>query len=237
MEAPALPGAAPLPIAAGDAVLAESGKPGSGAASLPNALPAGLASSPESARLQQGGDLASFHKNAYESIQQAGSTEPAAKSHGASVFLDGARNAPGLAGIHPDAVALVRQQLDLLALPVFRWSGEAWAGTPMNWEIHEEQEERQATSESEAVPRTWSTRVALTLPTLKDVEVRISLAGTTLQVHLAASENTTRELLGEARTELPKRLAELGLQLTGLQIGLLPATAAAPTMPKGDDVR
>ena len=136
----------------------------------------------------------------------------------------------------------MRQQLELLATPVFRWGGEAWPGVPMDWEIREEEredhkEERQAAADNEAVPRTWSTRLALTLPTLRDVEVRISLAGTTLQVHLAARENATRDLLSEGRAELPKRLEELGLQLTGLQIGSLPAASTAQKMPKDDDAQ
>ncbi|MEO5661567.1 MAG: flagellar hook-length control protein FliK [Polaromonas sp.] len=233
-EANGLPGAATLP-AANDEAAVFSGKPGA-AAALPHPVPGGLASGPDSAGFQQGGDLAHVQKNAYLAIQQADGQEPAAKNHLASA-LDASRNAPGLAGIHPDAVALVRQQLELLALPVFRWGGEASPGVPMDWEIHEEPEERQATSESEAVPRTWSTRVALTLPTLKQVEVRISLAGTTLKVHLAASETATREVMGEARTELPKRFAELGLQLTGLEIGMLAAASAAQAMPKDADAR
>jgi hypothetical protein len=236
--APGLPGASPAAGGAGDAVSIDSGKPG-GAASLPNTVPGGLPASPGSAELAHGSDPAHLHKIAYESIQDADGQAPALKNQAASA-TDAARStAHGPAGIHPDAVVLVRQQLELLAVPVFRWSGEAWPGVPMDWEVHEEKEqdqnERQATVDDEAVPRTWSTRVALTLPTLKDIEVRISLVGTSLQVHLAASENATRDLLGEARTELPRRLSELGLQLTGLKIGALAAAAAAQAMPKADD--
>lgn len=211
-------------------------------ASLPNSVPGGLACSPDSAQLAHSSDPAHLHKTAYESIQDAGGQESALKNHGASATDAAHSNASGLAGIHPDAVALVRQQLELLATPVFRWGGEAWPGVPMDWEICEEEredhkEERQAAADNEAVPRTWSTRLALTLPTLRDIEVRISLAGTTLQVQLAARENATRDLLSEGRAELPKRLEELGLQLTGLQIGSLPAASTAQKVPKDDDAQ
>ena len=235
MEVPGLPG-----TAAGDAVSIDSGK-ASRAASLPNSVLGGLACSPDSAQLAHSSDPAHLHKTAYESIQDADDgQEPALKNHGASATDAARSNASGLTGIHPDAVALVRQQLELLAVPVFRWGGEAWPGVPMDWEIHEEErvdhkEERQAAADNKAVPRTWSTRLALTLPTLRDVEVRISLAGTTLQIHLAARENATRALLSECRAELPKRLEELGLQLAGLQIGSLPAASTAQEMPKDDD--
>ncbi len=236
MGMPVLPVAAPLPSEAGIAISTDSAKSG-GVASLPHSVPGGLASSPDSSQLVQS-NATHLHINAYESIQDAEGQGHAVKTHSPGATDAMRSNAPGLAGIHPEAVALVRQQLELLAVPVFRWSGEAWPGVPMDWEIHEkEKNEYQPAADNEAAPRTWSTRVALTLPTLKDIEVRISLAGTALQVHLAASENSTRELLGGARTELPQRLNELGLQLTGLKIGLMPASFVTQTMPKEDDVR
>jgi hypothetical protein len=233
-QAPGLPGAAPAPPAQGDAALADGG--GQDApAPLPNSVPRALAAGPESAYLQQSSDLA---KHTYESIQQAEGVELAVKMQGASV-ADGIRgSAQAPAAVHPDAVALVRQQLELLAVPVFRWGGEAWPGVPMAWEIQEEApQERQSTDDGEAVERTWSTRLALTLPTLKDVEVRISLAGTALQVRLAASEGATRELLGDAQAELPERLRQLGLQLAGLHIGLPQASSTSHEVAKDDDGR
>ena len=164
--------------------------------------------------------------------QDLAGQEPTAKKPDANALetLHGNMSAP--AGIHTDAMALVRQQLELLAVPVFRWGGEAWPGTPMAWEIHLEHHERPATSDAaEALPPAWSTRLTLDLPTLKAVEVRLSLAGNTLQLQLAASETATLALLGEARSELPKRLGALGLRLSGLQIGAL----AGPAGQKADD--
>lgn len=169
------------------------------------------------------------------SVHDMAGQEPPAKKPDASA-LDAVRsNPPAPAGIHPDAIALVRQQLELLAVPVFRWVGEAWPGTPMDWEIHQEQDERPAVPERAVVPPTWSTRLAITLPTLKAVEVRLSLAGSTLQMQLTANENATLALLNEGRHELPKRLGALGLQLTGLQIGALPEAPAAQAGRKDDD--
>lgn len=183
------------------------------AMALPAAGPA------ESAQALQSSERSALLENAYASNHDAEGLEPTAKPAGAAAPDALRSHAAGLAGIHPDAVALVRQQLELLAAPVFRWGGEAWPGVPMNWEI--EEEARQAAADDDAAPRKWSTRVALTLPTLKEVEVRISLVGNALQVHLAACENATRDLLAESRAELPERLQALGLQLTGLQVGTL----------------
>lgn len=123
--------------------------------------------------------------------------------------------------IHPDAMPLVRQQLELLTLPLFRWTGEAWPGAPMDWEIHEEQDARQAMAEPEAVAGAWTTRLAMRLPALGAVDVRLTLAGSTLQVHLAAREPATVALLTGGGNALPQRFGALGLQLTGLRIGAL----------------
>ncbi|MDP3616410.1 MAG: flagellar hook-length control protein FliK [Rhodoferax sp.] len=236
VEAARLPvAAAALAVSAeaGEAVSGGSGK--AGATPSPSPLPAGLAAGPEQAYSLASSERTSLRE--YEHAARADTAAPDAsgKSHGASGSDAVRSNAPGLAGIHPEAIALVRQQLELLAAPVFRWGGEAWPGTPMDWEIREEQDERPAAADAEAVARTWSTRLALTLPTLRDVEVRISLAGSTLQVHLAARESATLALFDEGRHELPKRLGDLGLQLTGLQIGALPLNPAAQASPKDDD--
>lgn len=217
--------APPVAPQAGETVPGGGSKPGA-----PDALPA---ADPDSARHAPGLDAAHAHKNAYVSMQEAGTSTPATKIHD-DITANAARSAlPAQAGIHPDTVALVRQQLEMLAQPVFRWSGEAWPAVPMDWEIRED--ERQAAAGDEAMPRSWSTRLALTLPTLRDIEVRISLTGNALQVRLAASEGTTEVRLREARAELPVRLGALGLELTGLQIGSLVDAADAHT-PKANDV-
>ncbi len=135
-------------------------------------------------------------------------------------------NTPASAGlgVHPDLVALVRQQLELLAVPVFRWSGEAWAGTPVEWEIREEREE--ATG-GQAPQGSWSTRLSLSLPALGAVEVYLRLAGTSVRVDLAAQEGATVALLRGSSGELPARLGGFGLELTGMQIGPVTGEPAA----------
>jgi hypothetical protein len=136
--------------------------------------------------------------------------------------------------LHWCASSVVRLTFARLPLPVFRWGGEVWPGTPMDWEIHEENE-RQAVADPEAAQRTWTTRLALTLPTLKTVEVRMTLAGTTLQVHLAARENATLALLSDGGNELTERFGAAGLQLSRLQIGALALEPAAQDIRKADD--
>ena len=170
-------------------------------------------------------------------LQDIDGQERTLKTLGASA-LDAARSSAMVpAGVHADAVALVRQQLELLAQPVFRWGGEAWPGTPMDWEIQQEPDERATADAGEVPQRSWSTRLALHLPELKDVEVRLSLVGNTLQLQLAASENGTVALLGNGRHELPARFAALGLQLKGVWVGALAPEPAMPAGPKDEATR
>lgn len=146
-----------------------------------------------------------------------------------------------VAAIHPEAVALVRQQLEMLAQPVFRWSGEGWPGMSMDWEIREERGEPQEQEEGRGddgdlpAASTWTTRVTMQLPRLGAVDLRLSLADTALRLHLVASEKATVALLDSGRDVLPQRFGALGLQLIELQIGALAQdTATSDTPGQGD---
>jgi hypothetical protein len=128
--------------------------------------------------------------------------------------------------VHPEALALVRQQLELLATPQFRWSGEAWPGTPMDWEIRQEEQQREPGDESfEPLNPSWRTRLVLTLPSLKSVDVHLSLSGSQLQLRISADADTTRDLMGRRGHELSGRFSALGLELSALQISALQAQA------------
>jgi hypothetical protein len=127
------------------------------------------------------------------------------------------------AAVHPESMGLVRQQLELLAQPLLRWSGQAWPGATLDWDIAEEQDERQGAADDAGPARRWNTRLALSLPALGAVEARLSLDGNTLQLQLRAAEQTTVSLLNAAGTELPGRMDAQGLQLAALHVGGLEA--------------
>lgn len=139
---------------------------------------------------------------------------------------DSARTGHPAAAIHPEALGLVRQQLDMLAQPVFRWSGEGWPGVPMDWEICEERQEPEPGRErlageggAETAPAAWVTRMTLTLPRLGTVDVRLGLKGAALQLHLDTSRDGTAAVLKQAADQLSRRLQSVGLALTDLRIG------------------
>lgn len=123
--------------------------------------------------------------------------------------------------IHPQAVTVVHQQLDLLASAAFRWSGHAWPEVPMAWAIEEEQAKpgaREGEHADEEGARRWSTTVSLVLPRLGEVELRLSLSGPTVQAHLHAREDSTVARLRGDAGSLAQRFEAVGLQLQQLQV-------------------
>lgn len=125
--------------------------------------------------------------------------------------------------IHPQAVTLVHQQLDLLASAAFRWSGQAWPDVPMSWSIEEEQDKSDErggahANADEDSQRRWSTTVSLVLPRLGEVDLRLSLTGPTVQAHLSAREATTMARMRGDAGQLAKRFEAAGLQLQQLQV-------------------
>ena len=187
---------------------------------------------------------------AYSRVGMSGGGLAPFHGAGAQEFTDGStrtgavpvpERGESVTAIHPEAVALVRQQLEMLALPVFRWSGEGWPGMPMDWEIREERGEPQEQEEDRGddgdlpAVSTWTTRITMQLPKLGTVDLRLSLADTALRLHLVASEQATVALLDAGRDVLPERFDALGLQLTELQIGALAEDSAALNTPGQGD--
>lgn len=123
--------------------------------------------------------------------------------------------------IHPQAVAVVHQQLDLLASAAFRWSGQAWPEVPMAWSIEEEPAgsgTREGEPAEEEAARRWSTTVSLVLPRLGEVDLRLSLSGPTVQAQLQAREHATVARLRGDAGRLAQRFEAVGLQLQQLQV-------------------
>ena len=145
---------------------------------------------------------------------------PAHRAGESARQADSATALPALRGgevIHPQAVTLVHQQLDLLASSVFRWNGHAWPDVPMSWTVEEEQQARSEAREGavaeEEGARRWSTTVSLELPKLGEVDLRLSLDGQAVQAHLFAREASTMARLRGDTGRLAKRFDAAGLQL------------------------
>ncbi|HEX7867065.1 MAG TPA: flagellar hook-length control protein FliK, partial [Variovorax sp.] len=197
-------------------------------ASAADALPQDASRSAHGAAQAPGQNLANDAARVEAAYRQPGSaalggtldsTMPAHRASEPARQADNATAVPASRGaevIHPQAVTLVHQQLDLLATSVFRWSGQAWPDVPMTWSVEEEQAQpdaRGAAAAEEEGARRWSTVVSLVLPKLGEVDLRLSLGGSAVQAHLFARETSTMARLRNDADRLVKRFDAAGLQL------------------------
>lgn len=120
-----------------------------------------------------------------------------------------------VSGIHQDLTVLVRQQLDVLANQTLAWQGEAWPGTPMEWEV---QREPYGGDPDSAVP-TWATRLKLDLPRLGLVDARLNLAGDQIVLQLIAPASAAE--INDSSDMLRSRLLAAGLTLSNLTVSVV----------------
>ncbi|WP_431273521.1 flagellar hook-length control protein FliK [Variovorax ureilyticus] len=194
----ATPAVAPSP--SGDAPLSDGGE-----------------THPEASRVQAAYRWAEAPAAMAEAVPERAVAESATVRHAGHAATTGLMPAAAEI-IHPQSVALVHQQLDLLATSVFRWSGEAWPGVPMQWSIEQETDERESHAGSEETARPWSTTVSMQLPRLGVVDVRLSLAGEGVHARLSAAEASTVERLRADGSALAHRLDAIGLRLQDFRV-------------------
>ena len=119
--------------------------------------------------------------------------------------------------IHPDLMPTVRQQLELLQNPLLRWSGEAWPGAKMDWEIERRDENNARSGTESSVDPAWRMHLRLDLPRLGPVDVELNLQGPRLTTKLKASPDSAASLLHES-DQLRARIATTGLELKGFTV-------------------
>ena len=133
-------------------------------------------------------------------------------------------NAPVDHAVHPDALALVRQQLDVFETRQISWQGLAWPGQPIEWEVHEEK--RAAPSESDESDESgqsraaWQTRLNLALPNLGQISVSLRLDAHGVEVRLTAAEPVTAFMLRAGAAPLANGLESAGIKLLGMGVDL-----------------
>lgn len=119
--------------------------------------------------------------------------------------------------------ATIRHQLELLAAPVIHWQGFAWPDVPMNWVIlpqawedmsAQEQPEQDA-AEREAESEPWVSKIALTLPHLGEVNVRLRIVDETVDLAIEAQQ---AQVLEQAKEQLQMRFEQLNVQVRELTV-------------------
>lgn len=136
----------------------------------------------------------------------------AAPGHGTS---GGSTSAAPISGIHQDLTVLVRQQLDVLANQTVSWQGEAWPGTPMEWEV----ERDPYGGDPDSAVSTWATRLKLDLPRLGLVDARLNLAGDQIVLQLIAPHSAAE--INDSSDTLRSRLLAAGLTLSNLTVSVV----------------
>uniref|UniRef100_UPI001F12D733 flagellar hook-length control protein FliK n=1 Tax=Alcaligenes xylosoxydans xylosoxydans TaxID=85698 RepID=UPI001F12D733 len=162
----------------------------------------------------------------------ADTARPRAESQAGSGRAGDANAAPGntnapapgtpVSGIHQDLTLLVRQQLDVLANQALTWQGEAWPGTPMEWEV----ERDPYGGDPESAVSTWATRLKLDLPRLGLVDARLNLAGDQIVLQLVAPHSAAE--INDSSDQLRSRLLAAGLTLSHLVVNVVDPRPVIP---------
>lgn len=132
--------------------------------------------------------------------------------------------------VHPGAVALVRQQLEVFEMRHFAWQGEAWPGQTIAWEAAEEapqrREEMEGNGSDQLSPAAWQTRLRLTLPNLGSITASLRLnmrdpgEMSGVDVRLTAAEPVTAAVLRAGAAPLANGFDAAGIKLLGLGVDL-----------------
>lgn len=131
--------------------------------------------------------------------------------------MQGGTADPALQAIHPDIMSTVKQQLELLQNPTLRWSGEAWPGTRMDWEIERRDEHAPRAGGDSAIEPAWRMHLSLDLPQLGHVDAELHLVGTRLMARLKAPADSAASLLHDS-DNFRQRIAGTGLELKGFAV-------------------
>ncbi len=118
-----------------------------------------------------------------------------------------------------EKLAVVSRQLEVLDAKTVTWSGAAWPDQQASIEIREdERSARRDEGDVDKPSSAWRTRIALTLPSLGEVEATLALRGDTLELRLVATDPAQARLAG-AHDELAHALAARSLDLAAFSIG------------------
>ncbi|MBB5016857.1 hypothetical protein HNQ59_000119 [Chitinivorax tropicus] len=154
-------------------------------------------------------------------------TRPAGPAKEATLLVPAstvAEKAPSLSGaeLAPQLKQIVQQQLGVLDTRQMMWHGVAWPNQPMEWSIEEQVAAQQGGGGEE--DRTWYSRMKLSLPTLGDVVIGVSLHGQNVAVNFHVAKAETGNRIRNAGTTLSHQLEAAGLRLAGSTVDIQEAS-------------
>lgn len=135
------------------------------------------------------------------------------------------------APVHPDALALVRQQLEVFETRQIVWQGVAWPGQTIEWEVAEEKyaqpDGNDESGERREAPAAWQTRLKLALPNLGQISASLRLEARGVEVRLTAADPVTAFMLRAGAAPLANGLKSAGIELIGMGVDLDEAARSA----------
>jgi hypothetical protein len=112
---------------------------------------------------------------------------------------------------------LVQRQLDTLEQKQFVFTGQAWPGQLVQWQIQpEEPGEREANGQQDM--RAWHTNLALSLPALGGLAARIRMVGNQIQLTFDTDNPEAAAMIEQHRQQLAGSMEAAGLALASLQV-------------------
>ena len=124
----------------------------------------------------------------------------------------------GADGPPREQVGLLAQQLNVLDQQKITWSGQAWPGQPLEWELARDAANPDGTSDAGASGAAWRTVLRLELPALGMVTAIVRLDGDRVGVTLTTDRDATAAKLSARGRELIDRLSAAGITTTGLNV-------------------
>ncbi|MBS0543655.1 MAG: flagellar hook-length control protein FliK [Proteobacteria bacterium] len=128
--------------------------------------------------------------------------------------------APRAQPIPDRLLPVVHQQLNALATHQYVWQGQAWPGQPVEWIIHDPEDQaagREQADAADAAPE-WKTTLRLTLPRLGGVEAQLHLTAAGVALRMRTADPATMAALQDHRDELQSALEAANLSLAGMVV-------------------
>lgn len=109
----------------------------------------------------------------------------------------------------PNTAQFISMQLAAQEQSQLAWKGQLWPGQDMEWDVQRDAHGGDGNGGQAA----WNSRLKLRFPELGELEARITMVGSTLQVSFAAGDDATADLLRAHAPQLAGALDAVGTPL------------------------
>ncbi|SJN13673.1 hypothetical protein CZ787_11275 [Halomonas citrativorans] len=125
--------------------------------------------------------------------------------------------------VHESLQSIVRQQLDMLVMPVVRWEGDVWAGIFMALVIHLPAQEKNGGGEGDNKEEDgWRSEMQLDVPNLGAFSVSLWFYRAVLSIDLTTADKATHQYLEQGIPTLEQRLNALDLDKVQVRARYIP---------------